>query len=53
MVAELRKTGFKAIWVDRAGYADSGAQVLGELSSETSETPLMSDTKQFAVFILK
>lgn len=52
MLDTLKRAGFRAVWVDRAGYEDGGAKLLSSLASSTAQPPLISDTRQMVVFII-
>ena len=52
MVQEVQKQGFKAIWVDRTGYADRGATIISEIAAATKSQPLESPDGEVAVFVL-
>jgi phosphoglycerol transferase len=53
LVAEARRAGFSAVWVDRNGYADNGAAIEAGLEQATGTKPIVSDDRQLAVFVLK
>jgi phosphoglycerol transferase len=54
MVAELKASGFSAIWVDRDGYDDDGQAIERALSAALGgEAPLVSENGDIAVFIIK
>jgi phosphoglycerol transferase len=50
MLPVIRRAGFKAIYVDRFGYADNGEHICGRLSALLDETPLESIDHRLAFF---
>ena len=52
MLAEIRRQGFAAVWVDRNGYADNGQHLQTQLRTETGVAPLVSKDGQISVFLL-
>lgn len=53
MVSALKTAGFRAIWVDRKGYADEGTSMQTALAAATKSQPIVSADGEFAVFLLK
>jgi len=53
MIAELKSKGFSAVWVDRAGYQDSGAAIDVAMAQATASQPIVSQNGEFAVYLFK
>jgi len=52
MLPVLRRAGFKAIYVDRFGYLDSGAHICSRLTALLGEMPLESADLRMVCFKL-
>lgn len=52
LVPTLAEKGFRGVWVDRAGYADGGSQVLQDLAKATGTTPEVSPDGRYAFVLL-
>lgn len=48
----IREAGFQGLWVDTRGYADGGAVILTELSSELEAEPIVNDNGSVVFFEL-
>jgi phosphoglycerol transferase len=53
MIAQVKKDGFSAIWVERAGYSDNGKQIESQLAQLTRTRPIVSMDEQVSVFPVK
>ncbi len=52
MLPVIRKAGFRAIYIDRFGYADNGLHICSHLSELLGETPVQSGDGRLAFFKL-
>ncbi len=51
--AAVAASGFEGVWIDRFGYADSGAQVEEQLRALLRTQPLVSKDQRFSFFDLR
>lgn len=52
LIPTLAEKGFRGVWVDRAGYADGGSQVLQDLAKASGTTPQISPDGRYAFVLL-
>jgi phosphoglycerol transferase len=52
-LAEIRKTGYTGIYIDRSGYADGGKQLEQALASQLGGKPLISMNARLVYFALQ
>lgn len=53
LVDELVAGGFSGIWLDRYGYTDNGAEMVGELQAAIGAAPISSENGRFVFFNLR
>ena len=53
MIAQLKQTGFKAVWVDKAGYSDGGTSITKELTAATGGRSLIPDAASIAIYLIR
>jgi hypothetical protein len=53
MVPELKRAGFAGLWVDRTGYPDGGAAIVGNAQQVLRTKPIEDETGEFVFFLIK